>query len=251
MKEDYVMNPIGKIINKLLAIVGFKIERIVPIDPRIREKYSELIPIFTDACGNDIYEFGVWGGNSMKLIADLYEKNNCVIRKMFGFDSFQGLPEEKNDLHAPWQTGAFNATKLFKTKGTSETIKKVYEIIGSRDFNVVLIPGFWDKMLCDDLVEKHDMKSAGLINIDCDLYTSAYFALDFMFRNKLATKGTSIRYDDWGGTLLTSMEYQSGESRAHREIQEKYNVEFSLVSKIGTPPNVCVIFKVESIGWRN
>jgi hypothetical protein len=251
MKKEYVMNLIGKIINKLFALVGLKIVRMIPMDPRIREKHSELIPIFTDACGKDLYEFGVWGGGSMKTIADLYEKHNCVIRKMFGFDSFQGLPEEKDDLHAPWQAGEYNSTKLFKTEDINETIKKVYEIIGSRDFNVVLIPGFWDKMLYDDLVEEHDMKSAGLINIDCDLYTSAYLALDFMFRTKLATKGTYIRYDDWGGTLLTSMEYQSGESRAHREIQEKYNVDFSLVSKIGTPPNVCVIFKVESIGWRN
>lgn len=63
MKKEYATNLIGKIINKLFALVGLKIVRIIPIDPRIREKYSELIPIFTDACGKDLYEFGVWGGS--------------------------------------------------------------------------------------------------------------------------------------------------------------------------------------------
>ena len=91
----------------------------------------------------------------MKHIADFYEKHNCKIRKMFGFDSFEGLPEEKKDPHSykDWYPGAFSSTELFKTRNKDEIVKKVLEVIGPRNYPVVSIPGFWDKVLNDSLVE--------------------------------------------------------------------------------------------------
>lgn len=169
---------------------------------------------------------------------------------MFGFDSFEGLPEEKNDpySHKDWFPGAFSARELFKTTNREEIIKRVFEVIGPWDFDIVLIPGFYDKVLEDNLVERYEMKPVSYIDIDCDIYTSTYLALDFMFRNRLVRKNTLIGYDDWGGTLETAKETMGGESRAHKEIEEKYNVNFRLLYKRGTPPRVQALFKIESIG---
>lgn len=238
---------VRKIVKKLFTINRLK-KTSLPPAPDI----FEMAPIFferknMDLSKKDVYEFGVYSGQSMKAIANFYKKHNCKIRKMFGFDSFEGLPEEKNDVyaHESWYRGAFNAEELFKTKDKSEIIKKILEVIGPREHEILLIPGFYDKVLNNDLVRKYDMKPASFVNIDCDIYTSAYLALDFMFKNNLIVKDTFIRYDDWGGTP----EYKGGESKAHREIQEKYNVDFKLIyRKDDNPPHIAVLYKIKSIG---
>ena len=90
---------------------------------------------------------------------------------------------------------------------------------------VCLIEGFYDKVLTDDIVAKYDMCPAKIIEIDCDIYSSAYTALDFMARNGLIVPGSLLYADDWGGTLEKSKEFDGGESRAYKEICEKYNLQ--------------------------
>jgi len=242
----------GKSIKKKISLPRFgkSIKKKISLPP-VPDTY-EMAPIFfktlnMDLSERDVYEFGTCAGRSMKVTADFYKKNNCKIRKMFGFDSFEGLPEEKNDpyAHPSWYRGAFSAEIRFKTKDKTEIMKKVLEVIGPREHEILLIPGFYDKVLRDDLVRKYDMRPASFVNIDCDIYTSAYLALDFMFRNNLITKNTFIRYDDWGGTP----EYKGGESRAHKEIQKKYNVNFKLIyRKDNNPPNITMLYRIKSIG---
>merc|ERR1712032_191592 len=72
------------------------------------------------------------------------------------------------------------------------------------------------------------------VDIDVDQYTSAYEALDWLFKRKLIRPGTLIAYDDWwpnpcspGGESLGGLD--TGEGRAHREISAAYNAEFICV----------------------
>ena len=69
------------------------------------------------------------------------------------------------------------------------------------------------------------MRPALFVDIDCDLYSSAYQGLDWMFQNRLIAQGTIIGYDDWG------IRGDFGEKRAHREIAAKYNATFRAVPK--------------------
>jgi hypothetical protein len=220
-----------------------------------QESLRKLVPAFLGLDGNaiehrDIYEFGVYGGESMRFIADIFARHRVGIRKMFGFDSLEGLPPETDDpyLDREWAPGSFAASKLFQTKDSREIIDRIIQRIGPRSFDVVIVPGFWDSVLEDGLVKIHDMRPASYIDIDCDLYSSTYLALDFMFRNRLATVGSIIGYDDWGGTLIFAEEGKGGESRAHEEIKDKYKVTFQLLQKLGVPPHVKTLFKIDSIG---
>jgi hypothetical protein len=220
-----------------------------------QESLRKLVPAFigagqVDMRDRDVYEFGVYGGDSMRFIADVFERHGVRIRKMFGFDSLEGLPPEKDDpyLDEEWIPGSFNASELFQTKNTKEIVNRIRTKIGSRSFDIVIVPGFWDSVLENGLVKKYDMRAASYIDIDCDLYSSTYLALDFMFRNKLAAVDSLIGYDDWGGTLVFADEGKGGESRAHEEIKEKYKVTYQLLQKLGVPPHVKTLFKIESIG---
>ncbi len=77
----------------------------------------------------------------------------------------------------------------------------------------------WYKDLTEETVKLADLGPAAYIHVDCDLYISAYQALDFMFNNKLIMSGTLIRYDDWDSVP----EWQAGESLAHKQIFDKYS----------------------------
>jgi hypothetical protein len=68
----------------------------------------------------DIYEFGIYGGKSLEYLLFELKKNNISYNKIYGFDSFEGLPKEKEDFvvltkykHPLCTEGSFNAQKLY------------------------------------------------------------------------------------------------------------------------------------------
>ena len=159
----------------------------------------------------DIYEFGVYQGNSLERIRDKCELNRVVFGQLYGFDSFAGLPDEKENLpkFSGFSTGYFADTQL-------ELVRRLVP-------QAKLIPGFFADSLKDSLVNDFGMKPAKFIYIDCDLYISTIQALDFMFRNKLVKSGTLIGYDEFDSCK------GAGEELAHKEICLKYNVSCELV----------------------
>eukprot|EP00933_Yihiella_yeosuensis_P079945 TRINITY_DN9335_c0_g1_i5.p1 TRINITY_DN9335_c0_g1~~TRINITY_DN9335_c0_g1_i5.p1 ORF type:complete len:132 (-),score=21.13 TRINITY_DN9335_c0_g1_i5:522-917(-) len=116
------------------------------------------------------------------------------------------------------------------------------------------------------------MGPAFYVDIDCDLYTSAYAALDFLFANQIAQVGTIIGYDDWW-TLPCRFFHKKnnegkrmkrqvspldvGEGLAHATIAEKYGVKFRCLAgpckpvksmkKCNMNNNWAPVFVVESI----
>lgn len=172
----------------------------------------------------DIYEFGVYGGKSLSILIRDLKTVGIQYGKIFGFDSFIGLPEEDENTKKPnnygkdiWARGEFSSINLFK----NNDIDYIKEYIRKKtDYIPILIEGFFDKTLNEEIVKKYDMKKASYINIDCDLYISAYQALDFIFKYNLWQPGTVIRYDDWYG-ISSDM----GEIKAHNEIMLKYGIK--------------------------
>src|SRR5262249_53750832 len=108
--------------------------------------------------------------------------------------------------------------------------------------NYTIFRGFFSDTLTKDLVRNGTLLPAILIDIDCDLYISTFEALDFMFSHKLARAGTFINYDGWEWTRA----WESGENRAHLEIQRKYNVKFCQVTSWGEYPIGNKLFIVHS-----
>ena len=78
-----------------------------------------------------------------------------------------------------------------------------------------------------------DGKKVGLVHIDCDTYTSTLQVLEFLVSHNLLVDGTILVYDDWGAwkqaCLTKENEYDIAEGRAHKEIAEKYNLNFEFV----------------------
>jgi|LakMenE01Jun11ns_1017448.scaffolds.fasta_scaffold9793084_2 hypothetical protein len=185
---------------------------------------------FEKTTDTDIYEFGVFTGESVKIFLENVP-GDCF-DKIWGFDSFEGLPFcDAEPLHqGEWCEGGFDSRKFTTTTTPDAASKRIEEIVSNEKYKPVV--GFYDQTLTDDIVHKLGLKPACIIDIDVDIYSSAYTVLDFMFRNKLYKKGTFLLYDDWGGSIGWET-LSSGESRAHRELTAKYNINAVQIYQAG------------------
>ena len=193
---------------------------------------------YSDFIDKDIYEFGVYNGDSIQRIKDVCKQKNIYPNKMYGFDSFEGCPLESNDERSShnWPKNFMNVQEKFYKNYTPQGVCSLLENkLKDSNFKLVLIKGWYKEVLNETNIKAYNMKPASFINIDCDQYTSTIEVLEFMFKNKLVEKNTIIRYDDWNSGLIydgniknnggkTWIEYKSGQSLAHKQMCEKYNI---------------------------
>lgn len=104
--------------------------------------------------GGMALEFGVYQGGSLAQIAQ--HRFGLVLGRVYGFDSFEGLPE---DWRAGFEEGAF-ATEPPEVPGAE------------------IIPGWFEDTL-PAFLETHS-GSVDFLHIDCDLYSSTKTVLDLV-----------------------------------------------------------------------
>ena len=118
-------------------------------------------------------EFGVWKGASI----DYWRKlNTHPDSRFYGFDSFEGLPED-------WETGHPKGT--FSTSGTIPNID---------DARVSFVKGWFQDTLRSFLKET-TLSNRLVVNVDCDLYSATLFVLGTL--DKYFAPGTIIIFDDF------------------------------------------------------
>jgi hypothetical protein len=158
----------------------------------LQPKYKLACDFLVNTIGasnvGDYLEFGVSHGSSMSIMHSVLKKSNLKNVRLFGFDSFEGMPEiAAGEDNGKWRPGEFasslDATKDFLTKKGVDW---------SRTF---LTKGWFSDTLTQGFVHQHQIKKASLIMIDCDIYTSSVQALNFC---KPLIKDTAIVFfDDW------------------------------------------------------
>jgi hypothetical protein len=202
-----------------------------------------LVPMFIsreDIPANleQVYCFGCAHGDTVTALKLAFDRQGLKLPHLNLFDSFAGLPSEQEGVTSNplWCKGAYAADigrlqRTLRSIGIPASEHSIYE-------------GFYRDSLNPDVARAGSLKPALYIDVDCDLYVSTYQALDFMFANGLATRGTYIGYDDWGDTKL----WLEGESRAHKEISRKYGVRLSQCFSWGRAPVIRKLFRVLDTG---
>ncbi len=146
----------------------------------------------------DIAEFGVASGNSLILINRAAHKNfRRADYRIFGFDSFEGLPEAKGmdrDIHVGENVdGAdFNKGKFACAR---EKVHATLHKTLTDCKHIELIEGWYDQVLTADLASRYGLKKLCFINIDCDFYESTKVVLQWC--KPFISQGTIISFDDW------------------------------------------------------
>ncbi len=153
----------------------------------------------------DYLEFGVCHGTSLHCMHDTLKDLKLNKTKLFGFDSFEGLPVI-DLIKDGWSSSGFVNSIEFTTK-----------ILSSKGINwerTFLIKGWFSETLTKNVIEKYGIKKASLIMIDCDLYYSAKEAL--IFCAPLIKDTAIIFFDDWEGN-------PEGEEKAFKEFLNEYS----------------------------
>jgi hypothetical protein len=121
-----------------------------------------------------VLEFGMWKGDSImgmrKLLPDKY--------KIYGFDSFLGLPED-------WPETQYKKGDFAVDASIKNNLKKIKKI--------KIFEGWFKDTIPKYLKEADDI---ALLHVDCDLYSST---IDIFYSGlkKYIKSGTYIVFDDW------------------------------------------------------
>jgi O-methyltransferase len=183
----------------------------------------------------DIAEFGTCSGNSAVALATALEstmeafawdEGRNKARKLWLFDSFEGLPEARFDVdtlsphvsNGLWSKGSCKG--LTSEKLTSVVLKylansELKVIKGWFKDTVPLIPS--------------ETKFA-MIHIDGDLYESAIDVLDNLFTRNMISEGAMVYFDDWN---CNGANPEMGERKAWSEVVEKFSIQFSDMGHYG------------------
>jgi O-methyltransferase len=158
----------------------------------------------------DYLEFGVYDGTSMSCLYRAVSEAGLLHRvRMFGFDSFAGLPVSgASDDGGYWNAGAFRCDY--------QLTRQMLDAAGVDTDRVTLVRGYFEHTLTDSLKAAHDMRRASIVMVDCDMYSSAKAALDFC--GPLLSDLTVVFFDDWYPLANSNL----GEKRALDEFLEDH-----------------------------
>jgi predicted O-methyltransferase YrrM len=137
-------------------------------------------------------------------------------QKIYGFDSFQGLPED-------WRTG-------FEKGAFAQGLPSVLS-------NVELIVGLFKDTLPDFLAQEGETSSISLIHIDCDLYGSTKDVLTEC--GPFLNKGTIIVFDEY----FNYPGWQQNEFQAFQEHISTIGASYRYEAFVSRHQQVCVVLE--------
>ncbi|HSG30930.1 MAG TPA: TylF/MycF/NovP-related O-methyltransferase, partial [Thermodesulfobacteriota bacterium] len=163
-----------------------------------------------------VCEFGVHAGHSLKVLCEAFPKDI-----VWGFDSFEGLPED-------WNTGTRLREDGIIRK--EEFILDISEIVFPK--NSKIIKGWFDQSILK-WKREYKVKTIKFLHIDSDLYSSAKTILKEL--NNEIKKDTIIVFDELA-TFARQEKYpnwKEGEWKALIEWINEYDREFEILMRSG------------------
>jgi Methyltransferase domain len=141
----------------------------------------------------ELFEFGVHRGSSLRFIAG----GPCAGRRVYGFDSFQGLPSDWSQGSGGVPAGRFKVARPPRVPP-----------------NVTLVTGWFEDSLPAFL--GRSSVSPAFLHIDSDLYSSARTVLDLL--GPLLKPGTPLVFDEFFGYPG----WEAGEAAALSEAEARF-----------------------------
>ena len=168
-----------------------------------------------DAPAGACFEFGVFKAFWLRFMAE-----QVPDRLFYGFDSFEGLPDDWANL----KKGHFDL------QGQLPEVPK----------NVTLIKGWFDQTLPVFLAQHPDEKAA-FIHMDCDLYSSTMTVL-LLIKNRLQV-GTRIVLDDF----MLEPGWRKQEHKAFFDFCEACGIKYEITGYSDESPTVSASIRLVKV----
>lgn len=167
-----------------------------PIDIKRFDHMKYILDMVKPREDSLIMEFGCWKGDSIKFIANHFKNN-----KVYGFDSFEGLPEQWASL----------AKSHFSLAGELPDVGDLT--------NIEFVKGWYCNTL-SKFYEEHGGKHIAFIHIDCDVYSSTKEVLE-CFKKEILRDKPYILFDDFRNYHGWE---KDGECRAFLEMEFDFEI---------------------------
>jgi predicted O-methyltransferase YrrM len=197
--------------------------------------FSDALALLREKAGStdvgDYLEFGVYYGSSTLSMWRALTEGGFDGVRLFGFDSFEGLPESAaHEDGGEWAPGQFAMSER-------RTRRRLMEE-GVDPSRLHLVPGWFDDTATDATARRLGIERAGVVLVDCDLYSSTRTALAFV--HPRLSRHTVLLFDDW--TTSDLHEKDMGEKRAFEEwLEEHPELEASPLPDYGRNSRVFLV----------
>lgn len=135
----------------------------------------------------DFVETGVYIGTSSSIMMNTLMSFDTCDRKMWAFDSFEGLPAPQKEDHGQGKSGEFNVTEATFI----ENLKK----LGDYDATRLIITKGWFKDTCP----KSEVKQIAFLRLDGDIFASTWDSISALYDR--VVPGGYIYVDDYAGFI--------------------------------------------------
>jgi hypothetical protein len=140
-----------------------------------------------NSIAGDYFEFGVSRGEAFQIAHRMRRRYHLDQMKLFGFDSFEGLPEIDDPRDNIWSKGQYACSE--------DELRQILRRGGMRLSEYELIKGYFDRSLNAGLHERLAGGQAAIVYIDCDLYSSTKLVLNFL--SPYLVDGSIVCFDDY------------------------------------------------------
>jgi hypothetical protein len=181
---------------------------------------SETIRVIKEGRPGDLAEFGIWmGGASFAMLLAQRKIFGKVVKPVWMFDSFQGLPpagERDGSAAVEYQKNVASPKFYDNCAAPLERVKEAKAKFGFGDDEAIIVPGWFSDTIpakLDHLAER----GIALLRIDCDWYEPVKLVLDQI--TPIVADHGSIILDDyytWDGCSRATHDYLSENKLPYR-----------------------------------
>ncbi len=197
-------------LNKLAAKVVYRLEGFKTANTAVLEAIDRA---FAHARGHgvagDYLEFGVFKGASLLHAQKLADTMKLGQMRFIGFDSFQGLPPEPNQLKEMFYEGQYSCGE--------DQVRTWLSQHGADWKRLMLVPGFYDQTLTERTKKELGVTKCAVAMLDCDIYSSTKSALTWI--DDVIGPGSIVILDDWDAYGDDERSWLDGQRRAMKEHQ--------------------------------
>jgi len=174
---------------------------------------KQALAVIDAGVDGDLVECGTWkgGGSFSMLLAQRY-KYGRIVKPVWMFDSFQGLPpaDDRDGPHAlQYQKDTTSPAYFDNCTAPLEGVREAIRKFGFKDDEAIVVPGWFNDSIPKN-VATIAQRNIALLRVDCDWYEPVTYVLDSLAPT-VSDEGVIILddYYAWDGCARATHDFLS------------------------------------------
>ena len=213
-------------------------------DGALRDLALQVRAVLVYGIPGDFVECGVWRGGAAFLVADCLRKAGIDDRRVWLFDSFEGLPAPQpidGRAVADYAENRESRWYFNNCEASFEGVQQAAADLGLGE-RLRFVKGWFDQSLP---AHRNSVGPISLLRLDCDLHNSVRCCLD-NFYDQVSSNGFVVLddYFTFDGAAIAVHEFLGSRQLAHR-------IEGVTAAEDGYAGYRCAIFRKGGTNWND